>query len=133
MTLIRPNEPTINRPDIEAEVRIAVMRYETALISNDIAVLDELFWSSSHAVRYGATECLYGRDEIEAFRKSRPSKGLERSIRRLEIMTLGEDVAVANLEFQREGEPRVGRQSQTWIRFTKGWRIVSAHVSLICR
>lgn len=124
------SDPVINRPEVGAEVRAAVLRYEAALTGNELAVLDELFWSSSHTVRYGATECLYGKDEIDAFRKSRPSKGLARSVTRLEIATFGDNFAVANLEFRREGEPRVGRQSQTWIRFNEGWRIVSAHVSL---
>jgi len=124
------SDPAINRPEVEAEVRAAVLRYEAALTGNELAVLDELFWSSAHTVRYGATERLYGKEEIDAFRKSRPSKGLARSVTRLEIATFGDNFAVANLEFRREGEPRVGRQSQTWIRFNEGWRIVSAHVSL---
>jgi hypothetical protein len=25
----------------------------------------------------------------------------------------------------------VGRQMQTWVRFSEGWRIVAAHVSII--
>lgn len=123
-------DPPINRPEIEAQVRAAALRYEEALVGNDLAVLNELFWSSSHTVRYGATECLYGKDEIDKFRKSRPSKGINRSIRRLEITTFGEDFAVANLEFHRVGELRIGRQSQSWVRFEEGWRVVSAHVSL---
>lgn len=123
-------EPTINRPDIEAEVRAVVLLYEAALTGNDLSVLDELFWRSPYTVRYGATECLYGKDEIENFRKSRSSQGLNRTIHRLQITTFGEDFAVANLEFQREGERRNGRQSQTWCRFAEGWRVVSAHVSL---
>jgi hypothetical protein len=124
-------EPAINRPEIEAQVRAAVLRYEAALTGNNLEVLDELFWSSSHTVRYGVTECLYGKDDIDKFRKSRPSKGLNRSIDRLEVTTFGENFAVANLEFRRADEPRVGRQSQTWVRMVEGWRIVSAHVSLI--
>lgn len=80
-------------------------------------------------VRYGTTECLYGHDQISAFRKSRPGKHLDRKIRRLEITTFGVDFAVANIEFSREGEPRTGRQSQTWVRFAEGWRVVAAHVS----
>ncbi|WP_156148501.1 AtzH-like domain-containing protein, partial [Xanthomonas sacchari] len=26
--------------------------------------------------------------------------------------------------------PRRGRQSQSWVRFADGWKVVSAHVSL---
>lgn len=119
----------INRPEVHAEVTAAVLRYEAALTGNDVTVLDELFWDSSHTVRYGAGETLYGRDEILAFRRARGSAGLERTVRRLVVTTFGDDVATANLEFVREGRPEIGRQSQTWIRFPEGWRVVSAHVS----
>jgi hypothetical protein len=50
---------------------------------------------------------------------------------RTEVTTFGWDTAVANVEFQRTGDPRTGRQSQTWIRFAEGWRVVAAHVSLL--
>jgi len=40
-------------------------------------------------------------------------------------------MATANVEFQRVGNPRSGRQSQTWLRTPDGWRVVSAHVSLL--
>ncbi|MGO8923013.1 MAG: AtzH-like domain-containing protein, partial [Xanthobacteraceae bacterium] len=26
---------------------------------------------------------------------------------------------------------KIGRQMQTWVRFTEGWRVVAAHVSMI--
>jgi hypothetical protein len=119
----------INRPDVHAEVTAAVMRYEKALVANAIPVLDELFWRSGHTIRYGATETLYGVDEIAAFRRARPSKGLARTIRRIVVTTFGSDFATANLEFDREGESTIGRQSQTWVRMPEGWRVVSAHVS----
>jgi hypothetical protein len=57
----------INLPDIVLEVTAAFARYEKALVSNDVAVLDELFWDSPHTLRYGATENLYGYDAIRAF------------------------------------------------------------------
>src|SRR6056297_2804527 len=69
--------PEINRPEILAEVTEAFGRYEAALTGNDVTTLDGLFWSSDHVVRYGATENLYGRDEILAFRKARPSRSEE--------------------------------------------------------
>lgn len=106
------------------------MQYEIALTTNKIDAMDEIFWKSPHTVRYGATECLYGHDQISEFRKARSAKHLDRKISRLEITTFGTDFAVANLEFVREGEARTGRQSQTWVRFAEGWRVVSAHVSL---
>ena len=45
--------------------------------------------------------------------------------------TYGEDFATTNIEFRREGSARIGRQSQTWVRMPEGWRVVSAHVSLM--
>lgn len=121
----------INMPEVVAEVQAAFDRYEQALVSNDVQVLDELFWRSPHTIRYGATENLYGYDEIQAFRAARPSQGLARTLTRTVITTYGHDAATANTEFWREGSNRVGRQSQTWLRTDDGWRVVSAHVSLM--
>lgn len=121
----------INLPDVVAEVSVQFARYERALISNDVAVLDELFWDSTHTLRYGATENLYGYDEIKAFRAGRPAVGLERALLKTVITTYGRDLATANVEFQRTGSPRTGRQSQTWLRTAEGWRVVAAHVSLL--
>ncbi|MBU4611960.1 oxalurate catabolism protein HpxZ [Achromobacter sp. GG226] len=121
----------INLPDVVAEVTEQFDRYEKALTSNDVAVLDELFWDSPHTLRYGATENLYGYDEIQAFRAGRPAVGLARTVLRSVITTYGRDTATANIEFQREGSAAVGRQSQTWIRTPLGWKVAAAHVSLM--
>lgn len=121
----------INIPEVLAEVTAQFARYEKALTSNDVAVLDELFWNSPHTLRYGATENLYGYEEIAAFRSGRPSQGLAREVLRTAITTYGRDFATANIEFRREGSPRTGRQSQTWVRMPEGWRVVAAHVSLM--
>lgn len=121
----------INIPEVLAEVTAQFARYEKALTSNDVAVLDELFWNSPYTLRYGATENLYGYEEIAAFRSGRPSQGLAREVLRTAITTYGRDFATANIEFRREGSPRTGRQSQTWGRMPEGWRVVAAHVSLM--
>mgnify|MGYP001162897347 FL=1 len=121
----------INLPQVVAEVTAAFDRYEAALVGNDVAVLDELFWDSPHTLRYGATENLYGYDAIQAFRAGRPSAGLERTLLKTVITTYGHDFATANVEFQRTGASKPGRQSQTWMRTDEGWRVVSAHVSLL--
>jgi hypothetical protein len=120
----------INDSTTLAEVTALVNRYERALNANDIDELDQLFWQSDRVVRFGVGECLYGIDEILAFRKARPGGSPPREIRRIEITTFGRDCATANVEFQRIGDSRIGRQSQTWARLPEGWRIVSAHVSL---
>ena len=121
----------IDLPDVLAEVTAAFERYERALVTNDVAVLDELFWDSPHTLRYGVAENLYGIDEIRAFRAARPAVGLQRTVLRARITTYGRDLATANIEFRRDGQPRTGRQSQTWVRFPQGWRVVAAHVSLM--
>ena len=121
----------INLPDVLAEVTAQFARYETALTSNDVAVLDELFWNSPHTLRYGIGENLYGYKTIAAFRAGRSSAGLQREVVRTVLTTFGRDFATANIEFRRIGEPRIGRQSQSWVRTPSGWRVVAAHVSLI--
>lgn len=124
-------EYPINLPDVLAEVSAEFARYERALTGNDVAELDALFWDSPHTLRYGAAENLHGYQAIRAYRKSRPSAGLERSLRNTVITTYGRDYATANTEFTREGGTRIGRQSHTWLRLPQGWRIVAAHVSLM--
>jgi hypothetical protein len=121
----------INLPDVLAEVTHAFERYEKALVSNDVDVLDELFFNSPHTIRYGAGENLYGYAQIQAFRAARPAQGLARALSHTHITTYGKDFATANTEFRRDSTPRVGRQSQTWVRTPEGWRVVSAHVSLM--
>lgn len=122
----------INLPDIHAEVSAAFARYETALVTNDVATLQELFWRSEHTIRYGIAENLYGHDEIGAFRAARAPVGLARRISRTVITTFGRDFATASTLFERDTVPgKLGRQMQSWARMPEGWRIVAAHVSLI--
>jgi hypothetical protein len=123
--------PAINLPDVLAEVTAAFARYEDALVTNKVDVLDELFWDSPNTLRYGATENLYGYAAIQAFRAGRPAQGLERSLLKTVITSYGLDMATANVEFQRAGSAKTGRQSQTWMRTPEGWRVVAAHVSLL--
>jgi hypothetical protein len=122
----------IDLPDVLAEVSEQFARYEKALVSNDVAVLDELFRKDGRTLRYGIGENLYGHDAIMAFRAARSPVGLMRKTEKTVITTYGRDTAVASTLFYREGAPgRVGRQMQTWIRCPEGWRIVAAHVSII--
>jgi hypothetical protein len=122
---------TINDPEVMAEVAAAFAAYETALMANDVATLDRLFWASPQVLRYGVGENLYGQDEIVAFREARPGGSPQRILTRTVITTFGQDYATANSEFVREGSMRVGRQSHAWVRLPQGWRIVAAHVSLM--
>jgi hypothetical protein len=122
----------IDLPDVLAEVTAQFERYEKALVSNDVTVLDELFRKDSRTLRYGIGENLYGFSEIASFRSARSPAGLMRKTARTVITTYGRDTAVASTLFYRDSAPgRVGRQMQTWVRFPQGWRIVAAHVSII--
>jgi Protein of unknown function (DUF3225) len=122
----------IDLPDVLAEVTAQFARYEKALVSNDVAVLDELFRKDGRTLRYGIGENLYGYDAIAAFRGARSPVGLMRRTDKTVITTYGRDTAIASTLFYRDSLPgRVGRQMQTWIRVPEGWRIVAAHVSII--
>ena len=122
----------INHPETLAEVEAVFARYEAALVGNDVAMLDELFYAAPTTIRYGGAENLYGIDEIRAFRLARPGGGLERELERTVITTYGRDTAVASTLFRRKSAPgKIGRQMQTWMRMQAGWRVVAAHVSVI--
>jgi hypothetical protein len=121
----------VNLPDVLAELTAVFERYEDALVHNKVDVLDELFWPSALTVRYGVGENLRGIEAIRAFRAARPSVGLARTLAHTVITTFGRDFGTAMTEFQRDGGTKTGRQSQTWVRFPVGWRVVAAHVSLM--
>ena len=123
----------INIPAVLREVEAAFARYEDALVNNRIDVLDELFWASPSTVRYGAAENLLGIDAIREFRAARSPAGLARKLSNTVITTYGNDFATTMTEFCRPSTAKIGRQSQTWVRFDDGWRVVAAHVSLIDR
>jgi hypothetical protein len=122
----------IDLPDVVAEVRTAFERYEAALVSNDVAVLDSIFHNDPRSIRYGGGENLYGYAEIEAFRAARSPAGLARTLSKTVITAYGRDFATASTLFHRPTmKGKVGRQMQTWVRFPEGWRVVAAHVSVI--
>jgi len=122
----------IDLPEVVAEVRREFERYERALVSNDVALLDALFHDDPRTVRYGGAENLYGYAEIKAYRAARPSAGLTRTLSRTVITTYGRHLATASTLFDRPSVPgKIGRQMQTWVRFPEGWRVVAAHVSMI--
>jgi hypothetical protein len=122
---------TPNIPEVVAEVRALFERYEQALVDKDVDVLDAAFWNSPHTIRYALHENGYGFDEIHALRVARPpGPGVKERRIRLEITTLGRDIATTNLEFKVRGQDLIGRQSQMLVRFPDlGWKVVSAHVS----
>lgn len=120
----------INIPEVLAEVTGLSERYEAALTSNDEQVLGSSFWDSASTIRYGMGENLYGSAAIATFRAGQTS-GTSKDVRKKVITTYGRDTATVNIEFERAGMAGIGRQSQTWVRFPEGWRIVAAHVSTV--
>jgi Protein of unknown function (DUF3225) len=121
----------INIPEVVTEVTEAFLKYERALVANDIEVLDSMFWDSPHTLRYGIAENLYGYEAIKAFRRGRATIDLTRNLMNTVITTYGRDTATANTEFQRIGATMTGRQGQVWLRTDVGWRVAAAHVSLM--
>jgi Protein of unknown function (DUF3225) len=122
----------INLPDVVKEVEDAFERYEQALVTNDVPALEAFFWNDARAIRYGAAENLYGIDDIRAFRRARSPVGLERRRERIVITTFGRHFATTHTLFHRDSaRGRIGRQSQSWVKFTEGWRVVSGHISSI--
>ena len=122
----------IDLPEVVAEVRAAFDAYEKALVSNDVAALTDMFRDDPRTIRYGAGEILYGSADIKAFRSARSPVALGRTISRTVITSYGREFAVASTLYERPSAPgKIGRQMQTWVKFSGGWRVVAAHVSLI--
>ena len=122
----------VNDPAVLAEVEAAFARYEAALVGNDVAALDALFWQDGRTIRYGGGENLYGFAAIAAFRAGRSPAGLARRLEQVVITTFGRDFATCSTLFRRGAAPgKVGRQMQSWVRTDEGWRVVAAHVSVI--
>lgn len=120
---------TIDDPTLLAEVTQAFEAYERALMADDVATLDALFHAAPTTNRYGVGEVLYGIDAIRDFRKGRGGSP-QRKLGRVAITVYGDAFATADTEFHREGSDRRGRQTQAWVKFADGWKVVSAHVSL---
>ena len=120
---------TIDDPQVLAEVSAAFHDYERALMADDVPALGRLFADAPTTIRYAVGEVLYGADEIRAFRRGRGGSP-QRRLGRVAITSYGDSFATANAEFFREGSDRRGRQSQTWVKFPDGWKVVSAHVSI---
>jgi hypothetical protein len=122
----------IDLPDVVAEVRAAYDRYNNAVNSGDIGILNATFRNDPRTIRFGHAENLYGYREIEAFRASARPLDPPRTLSKTVITTYGRDFAVAStLTHRADVAGKIGRQMQTWVRFPDGWHIVAAHVSTI--
>lgn len=127
-----PKGPEIDLPDVVAEVKAAYDRYNNAVNSGTISILNNTFWNDPRTIRYGQAENLYGYKAIEGFRAAARPLNPPRTLSKTVITTYGRDFAVASTLTYRANQPgRVGRQTQTWVRFPDGWHVVEAHVSTI--
>ena len=126
---MRPED--VDRPDVRREVEALFHAYERALMNNDAAALNNTFWRDPRVTRYGIADLQLGHDALVAFRAAVPALHFTREVSRLRITTYGADIAVAMCEFHRSDTTQLGMQTQTWVRFADGWKIVSAHVSMV--
>jgi hypothetical protein len=127
------NDLTPNIPQVVAEIAALFERYEQALIDKNVDVLDSTFWNSPHAIRLANNEHGYGFDRIHAHRVARvPGPGTKEKRLRLDIVTVGRDIATVTLIYKVRGREMTGRQTQAWVRFPDaGWKVIAAHVSMI--
>lgn len=119
----------IDDPVLLAEVTAAFLEYERALMADDIPAMDALFHDAPTTNRFGVGEVLYGIEAIREFRKGRGGSP-QRTLGKVAITVYGDSFATADAEFFREGSAARGRQTQSWVKFPEGWKVVSAHVSL---
>jgi len=114
----------LNLPQVVEEVRAVFLAYEAALLANDVRLLNDFFWDSPSTVRYGIAEHNYGAADIRAYREhawpvspcvvcSEPSLPLVDAIR-----------PVVSSEFSVPASELIGRQTQTWVRFDTGWKLI---------
>lgn len=121
----------LDHPETLAQARALFDRYEAALMANRADELDAMFWADPRTVRFGVTEILYGHEAIRAFRAS-VRRYATRTQRRVQITAFGRDFACTHLEYERVGSGAIGRETKIMARLPAlGWRVVSAHVSLL--
>jgi len=121
----------INLHDVVQEVTRIFLDYESALMRNDAEALNAYFWRHSAVTRYGIKDRQLGHDALVVYRATVPAPDFTRTLQDVRITAFGLDMAVAMCEFKRSDTDLHGFQTQTWVRFPEGWRIVSAHVSMV--
>jgi len=121
----------INQHDVVQEVTRLFLAYESALMCNDAEALNAYFWQHPAVTRYGINDKQLGHDALVAYRASVAAPNFSRTLHDVRITSFGPDMAVAMCEFKRSDTTLHGFQTQTWVRMPQGWRIVSAHVSMV--
>jgi hypothetical protein len=98
---------------------------------NDCDAMNRAFWIDWRTTRYGIADWQHGFDDIAAFRAAQPMPHFTRRLLDTRITTFGRDTAVVQTRFLRSDTTKLGLQTQTWVRFAEGWKVVAAHVSLV--
>jgi hypothetical protein len=121
----------LNLPEVVAQVRVEFERYEAALLAHDIDAINSFFFDSAITVRLGVAEHGYGMEAIRAYRRRAEAVPANRRLQNTIITTMGNVGASVCTEFVMPGSPMIGRQTQTWMLTSTGWKIVAAHVSQV--
>lgn len=121
----------IDSDTVLQEVLACFQAYEAAFMANDVDALNAFFWEDPRTTRYGIQDRQWGHAALVAYRAATPAPNFTRRLEHLRLHAFGPDHAVAQVEFVRSDTPLRGFQTQTWVRLPQGWRIVSAHVSMI--
>lgn len=121
----------IDRAEVRRCIEALFHAYEDALMRNDVEALLDFFWADPRLTRYGIADRQLGHDEMVRFRRACPAPNFSRRLENLRIHSFGPDCAVAQVEFVRSDTALRGFQTQTWVQMAAGWKIVSAHVSMV--
>lgn len=112
---------------VPAELWAAFEAYETAILEDDVAVLDDSFAPGPTTMRGDAAGLLVGHDAISAFRSGRGGVA-PRTLDRVETRQLADGcwLIVATSRYVGGG---TGLQTQVWQLADGRWRITAAHVT----
>lgn len=125
------HEPIVNQPEVVAEITKIFYEYEQALMTNDVEKLNQYFWQDERVTRYGIGDRQWGIQELVAYRQETPAPDFTRTLEHLRVSTFDQNTAICQVEFVRSDTTLRGFQTQTWLKMSGIWRIVSAHVSMI--
>ena len=107
------------------------VRRRVELVAPELTVLAQLDHRGRRRGRQ-FVEPVVSEHHESAFRAARSPVALGRKLSRTIITTFGRNFAVASTLYERPSAPgKIGRQTQTWVKFPEGWCVVVGHVSLM--
>jgi len=101
--------------------------YDDALLSNDVARLDDAFARGDDTIRGDGTTTVVGWEAISRFRAARTDLP-KRRVTAVHVRVLADTVAVVVADVA-SGTGSLGLQTQVWQRDSDRWRVVVAHVT----